>query len=56
VHRDHLLRSLVPLYLGRTAAFVEATAARDAAGTEASLESVAAAFERLKPYLVARWR
>ena len=25
VHRDHLLRSLVPLYLGRTAAFVLAT-------------------------------
>jgi len=56
VHRDHLLRSLVPLYLGRTAAFVVATAARDAAGTEAILESVAAAFERQKPYLVARWR
>ena len=25
VHRDHLLRSLVPLYLGRTAAYVAAT-------------------------------
>jgi hypothetical protein len=56
VHRDHLLRSLVPLYLGRTAAFVLATTARDAAGTEAILESGAAAFERQKPYLVARWR
>ena len=56
VHRDHLLRSLVPLYLGRTAAFVRATVDRDAAGTEAVLESVAAAFERQKPYLVARWR
>lgn len=56
VHRDHLLRSLVPLYLGRTAAFVRATADRDAAGTEAILESVAVAFERQKPYLVARWR
>lgn len=56
VHRDHLLRSLVPLYLGRTAAFVTATQSRDAAGTEAMLEAVGAAFERLKPYLVARWR
>jgi hypothetical protein len=56
VHRDHLVRSLVPLYLGRTAAFVVATTARDAAGTEAMLESVATAFEGQKPYLVARWR
>ena len=27
VHRDHLLRSLTPLYLGRTAAYVLATRA-----------------------------
>lgn len=56
VHRDHLLRSLVPLYLGRTAAFVAATRDRDAAATEAYLDAVAAAFERQKPYLVERWR
>jgi hypothetical protein len=56
VHREHLLRSLVPLYLGRTADFVLDTRARDAAGTEATLEAAAAAFERQKPYLVARWR
>ncbi len=56
VHRDHLLRSLVPLYLGRTAAFVVATRDRDAAATEAALEAVGVAFERQKPYLVERWR
>jgi hypothetical protein len=56
VYREHLLRSLVPLYLGKTAAFVLATQARDAAATEAALEAVALAFERQKPYLVARWR
>lgn len=56
VHRDHLLRSLVPLYLGRTAAFVLATQHRDAAGTDAALQAVGAAFERQKPYLVERWR
>jgi glycosyltransferase involved in cell wall biosynthesis len=56
VHRDHLLRSLVPLYLGRTAAFVLATQARDAAATEAQLERVSLALERHKPYLVERWR
>jgi hypothetical protein len=56
VHRDHLLRSLVPLYLGRTAAFVLATVARDAAATQAALDAVGLAFEAQKPYLVARWR
>ena len=56
IHRDHLLRSLVPLYLGRTAAFVLATQDRDAAATEAALEAVGEAFERGKPYLVERWR
>jgi hypothetical protein len=56
VYRDHLLRSLVPLYLGRTAAFVLATRRRDAAVVESALDAVALAFEREKPYLVDRWR
>jgi len=56
VHRDHLLRSLVPLYLGRTAAFVIATRDGDALATEAALDAVGCAFERQKPYLVERWR
>ena len=55
VHRDHLLRSLVPIYLGRTAAFVSATQGAQAAA-EAALEGVALAFERQKPYLVEHWR
>ena len=56
VYRDHLLRSLVPLYLGRTAAHVLATRRRDAAASESALAAVADAFEREKPYLVDRWR
>jgi glucosylglycerate synthase len=56
VHRDHLLRSLVPLYLGRTAAFVLAIEARTAESTNGATEAVGAAFERQKPYLVERWR
>src|SRR5436190_1813193 len=55
VHRDHLLRSLVPLYLGRTAAFVATTRRADADATDAALEAVGAAFERQKRYLVERW-
>ncbi|HEV8584767.1 MAG TPA: glycosyl transferase family 2 [Methylomirabilota bacterium] len=56
VHRDHLLRSLVPLYLGRTAAYVQATRVATAAMTERALESAAGAFERQKAYLVEHWR
>ena len=56
VYRDHLLRSLVPLYLGRTAAFVLGTRRRDAAAVEGALAAVDAAFEQEKPYLVDRWR
>jgi len=56
VHRDHLLRSLTPLYLGRTAALVAATRALGAAASQAELDLVGAAFERQKPYLVEHWR
>jgi hypothetical protein len=56
VHRDHLLRSLVPLYLGRAAAYVLATRTASASATEQALEAAAAAFERQKPYLVEHWR
>jgi glucosylglycerate synthase len=56
VYRDHLLRSLVPLYLGRTAALVLATRGQDAAAVESALDAVADAFEREKSYLVDRWR
>jgi hypothetical protein len=53
--RDQLLRSLVPLYLGRTAAFVLATAASDAAEVEAAIGALADEFVRQKPDLRERW-
>jgi hypothetical protein len=56
VHREHLLRSLVALYLGRTAAYIGATQRASAEATEKILEAVAVAFERQKPYLVEHWR
>jgi hypothetical protein len=56
VHREHLLRSLVPIYLGRTAAYVAATRRLGADATERALDAVAVAFERQKPYLVEHWR
>jgi hypothetical protein len=53
--RDHLYRSLAPLYLGRVAAlFLELQRAPRAAATV--LRRVSQAFEEAKPDLVARWR
>lgn len=54
--RDHLLRALTPLYLGRVAAFVLETQAGTPRGTLDALERVGLAFEAEKPTLSARWR
>lgn len=56
LHREHLLKSLTPLYLGRTASFVLETQEGDAAQVERSVESLCILFEQRKPYLVERWR
>ena len=55
LHRDHLLRSIVPLYLGRVASFLLETLDLGATATEARLDALGAAFEREKPYLVSHW-
>jgi hypothetical protein len=55
LHREHLLRALVPIYLGWTAAFVGGTRAARAAATETWLEAGARAFERERAYLLERW-
>jgi glucosylglycerate synthase len=52
---DQLLRSLVPLYLGRTASFVLQTADSGAEEVEAVIRSLADEYQRQKPYLKERW-
>jgi hypothetical protein len=54
--KDHLLRSLVPLYSGWLASFALQVGHLDADRAEARVEDLAAAFERQKPYLISRWR
>jgi glucosylglycerate synthase len=56
VNRDHLLQSLTPLYLGRTASFVLETADAGAAEVENVIASLCHEFERSKPYLLERWQ
>jgi len=54
--RDHLLQSLVPLYLGWLASFVLQVRDLDAGGVDQRVEDLALAFEAQKPYLISRWR
>jgi hypothetical protein len=53
--RDHLLKALTPLYLGRTASFVLETQGLTSAEAEGRIEALCQAFEKRKPYLVERW-
>jgi glycosyltransferase involved in cell wall biosynthesis len=55
-HRMKLLTVMTPLYLGRVASFITRTREMDSLGAEAVVEEQAEVFERLKPYLVERWR
>jgi hypothetical protein len=53
--REHLLRSLTPLYLGRTASWVVQAASYGAHEVETELDALSARFEALKPHLRVGW-
>ncbi len=53
--REHLLKALTPLYLGRTATFVLETQGLTTAEAEERIEQLCLAFESKKSYLVERW-
>ena len=53
---EHILKSLTPLYLGKVAFFVIETWESTAEEVEQRLEDLCLAFEREKPYLIARWK
>lgn len=52
---DHLLKTLTPIYLGRTASWVNQAANFGAAEVEAELNALCEKFESMKPFLVERW-
>jgi glycosyltransferase involved in cell wall biosynthesis len=53
--REHLLQSLVPLYLGRTASFVLEVTESNATQVEERIERLGQVFEAEKPYLTQQW-
>ncbi|MFQ5926744.1 MAG: glycosyltransferase [Terriglobia bacterium] len=56
IDREHLLRSLTPLYLGWVASFILETQREGVARAEERVEALCAVFERDKPYLVENWK
>jgi hypothetical protein len=56
ISRDHLLKSITPLYLGWVASYAKDLQAAEAASLEQRLERLSSAYESAKPYLVSRWR
>lgn len=53
--RGSLLEMLIPIYFARVAGFVNQTRDLTTAQADLLVEDQATVFERLKPYLVARW-
>jgi glycosyltransferase involved in cell wall biosynthesis len=56
VHADHLLKSMIPLYLGRVASFVQENQESSAKEVEEKIESLCRVFEEMKPYLLEHWK
>lgn len=56
INRDHLLRSLTPLYLGWVASYARELETAEENAIEHRLERLSLAYEMGKPYLVSRWR
>ena len=54
--KEHVLKALTALYLGRTASFVLETQALTSMEAEDRIETLCQSFERYKPYLVQRWQ
>jgi hypothetical protein len=55
VSREHILKSLTPLYLGKVASFVIETWESSAEEVERRLERLCRTFESDKDYLIERW-
>jgi glucosylglycerate synthase len=56
ISRNHIMRSLTPLYLARVASFVIETEIMNSDEVEDRIEQLCLLFEQLKPYLAGKWR
>lgn len=56
IGRDHLLRSLTPLYLGWAASSIQEIQQAGSEEVQKRIEKLCLSFEAQKPYLISRWR
>lgn len=56
INRDHLLRSMTPLYLAWVFTYARELEAAESATVEQRIESLSLAYESAKPYFISRWR
>jgi hypothetical protein len=56
ISRDHLLRSMTPLYLGWIVSYAGELRSAGPAEVESRLERLSTVFEARKPYFLSRWR
>lgn len=56
INREHLLKSLTPLYIGRTASFVKETWDSDTREVENKIEQLCEIYESRKPFLIDNWQ
>ncbi len=55
INREHLLKSLTPLYIGRVASFVIETYTSNAVEVEEKIENLCVTFEQKKNTLIDAW-
>jgi hypothetical protein len=55
LNKEHLLKSLTPLYLGKVASFVLETQKSNASEVEEKIEKLCMSFENEKKYLLTNW-
>ncbi len=53
---EHLIKSLTPLYLGKTASFILEAGPLGQDEAEAEIEKLCGEFEKMKGYLIANWK
>ena len=53
---DRMMEALIPLYFGRTLAFVRKTKSMSTQQAEEAIEECCLVFEKTKPYLIQRWK
>jgi glycosyltransferase involved in cell wall biosynthesis len=55
LNKEHLLKSLTPLYIGKTASFIIENWESDAPAVEEKIEKLCAVFEEKKSLLIEKW-